>query len=207
MTSTDPKVEREALLLPLLVNGTLDEESLAEVNQYLQRSPSARDEASFLHFVRDSLKEIDRVEGPSELERQHILRRIERTAQSKPWPPPARWGLVAALALALAQATVIGYLATPRGLAPVVQAGGSEPAYRPAGAQPSAALAVQFTEDATARQIRDLLLERGLLVVDGPSAIGVYGLVPANPAADAGAIQEILALLQAEDIVSYASLR
>lgn len=69
-----------------------------------------------------------------------------------------------------------------------------------------ATISIQFVDTATAAQIRDLLAEVGGVIVDGPSAIGLYAVrVPVEPE-DAGAIEVLVQQIQAQtDIVQFAA--
>jgi hypothetical protein len=207
VTSLPGPSERDKLLLPFFANGTLENEDFARVKAHLERSEPARQDADFHHRLRTAIQEIEPPEGPTALDRERILARIHREGCVPQRGKLAPWALAAALLLSLVDAAVLGRVMRASG-DPVLPdpSASREPSYRLAGGRSAAQLAVQFTDAATAEQIRQLLREHGLLMVDGPSALGVYGLALVHPDADAAAIRQALAALHAETIVRYASL-
>ena len=66
-------------------------------------------------------------------------------------------------------------------------------------------LQVTFAPSATEQEIREVLQSAGTVIVDGPSALGIYGLRLADPEGDAAAIEAALVTLQARgDVVTFA---
>jgi hypothetical protein len=199
------KVESSVLMLPFLANDTLSAEERERLESHVEGSASARKELAFLRLVRTALQEAPSVEGPTERERAQILERVcsggdRGTKHSR----GTIWALAAALLLALFEGGWIWQMSYEMAQVP----SHPEPAvesYRPAGSSTSAQIAVQFTDAATAKEIRELLLGQGLLVVDGPSALGVYQLIlGGGGAVDAERIAKVVEALRVQPIVSYA---
>jgi hypothetical protein len=211
MTRSGDGADRDALLLPFLANGTLDDEERARARQHLARSAEARDETAFLDHLRRSLKDLERAELPTADERQRILARIEREGRAAAGARASRWvswALAASLCMVALEGVWLGRLLRAP-LAPSASTAAAEvPAYRTAGGPATAVeLVVQFDDSASARQIQELLLKQGLTIVDGPSARGVYALVRSDRGPSAPAPEALLERLRDEQIVAYAGLR
>jgi anti-sigma factor RsiW len=184
---------REDLELNLAfhVNGTLSPEEQAEIDAWLTADDEARAEAEGLAAIRADMQAED-IRSPGEFGLARLMRDVAReqaAVAAAPAPAPVLrrpwvWQAVAAVALAafLGQTWVAhergaelrygltnGVDATARfGLA----SGGEAP-----GAAASApVLVVAFAPTATEAQIRDLLLQAGVEIVAGPSALGLYRL-------------------------------
>lgn len=185
--------EELALDLPFHVNGTLDPEAAAEIAAWLATDPAARAEAEALAAIRADMQAED-LRSPGEFGLARLMRDIDREAAAAPAPRPAAtaaprvwlWKLAAAVALAafLGQ-TWLGLgrdggplnMAGPRyGLA----GGGDAPG---AAAATAPRLVAAFAPAATEAEIRALLLEAGVEIVAGPSALGLYRLAADDPAA------------------------
>ena len=166
-------------LLPFLANGTLDGDERAEVEAALARDADLRTELATLQSIRARMQD-EEVRGPGEFGLARLTREIEREAQDQ---RVARWqgrGLLQ-LAAALVLAVMVGgYFLS--GDAPT---GG----YELAGDAP--ALTVTFAEDATEARIRAVLLDAGVVIVDGPSVLGFYGLA-VLPDVDVATAEETL---------------
>lgn len=190
MTRTRDEIELD---LPFYVNGTLGPEDKAEVERWLTEDAGLSAEASALATIRESMQAQD-VQSPGEFGLARLMRDVGREAAA---PAPVRahqkpwlWQVAAALAVAVAlgQALLPG---SPR-----------ESRFELAGARDlaaPAALTVGFQPDATEAQIRALLLEQGVEIVGGPSALGLYALsVPegADTQAIVGSLRAAAAIVE-----------
>ncbi len=165
------RTEIEALL-PFYVNGTLRGDERASVEAALDDDARLRDEAAALGHIRQSMRDIDMGHTPGEFGLARLMRDIDRAAPAR--QPAVRrpsallpWGLAAAAAIALV-AVGLGRFGFQES-APYTQAsGGADETF----------LTLAFQPEASQAQVSDLLLEYGLVIVDGPSAIGLYRVDP-----------------------------
>lgn len=179
------------LNLPFHVNGTLSPQEAAEIEAWLAQDDDARAEAEALAAIRADMQAED-IRSPGEFGLARLMRDVGReqaAVAAAPAPAPVLrrplvWQAVAAVALAafLGQTWVAqqrgaelrygltnGVDATARfGLA-----GGGE---APVAAPSAPVLVVAFVPTATEAEIRDLLLNAGVEIVAGPSALGLYRL-------------------------------
>jgi anti-sigma-K factor RskA len=165
------RTEIEALL-PFYVNGTLRGDERTSVEAALDEDARLRDEAETLGHIRQSMRDIDMGHTPGEFGLARLMRDIDRAAPAR--QPVVRrqstrlsWGLAAAAAVALVAVGLgrFGFQDT----APYTQAsGGADETF----------LTLAFQPEASQAQVSDLLLEYGLVIVDGPSAIGLYRVDP-----------------------------
>jgi hypothetical protein len=159
------------LLLPFHVNGTLTPAEQARMDAWLAEDAAAAAQAEGLARVRQDMQaEAPRSPGEFGLARlMRDVRQEQAAATSAPSAAPRRpwlWQAVAALALA----ALLGQVIWPRPAAD----GRFELAG--AGRDAGAALVVGFAASATEAQIRTLLVDLGLEIVAGPSAVGLYRL-------------------------------
>ena len=165
------RTEVEALL-PFYVNGTLRGDERAGVEAALDDDARLRDEVEALGHIRRSMRDIDMGHTPGEFGLARLMRDIDRAAPAR--QPVVRrtgtllpWGLAAAAAVALV-AVGLGRFGFEES-APYTQAsGGADETF----------LTLAFQPEASQAQVSDLLLEYGLVIVDGPSAIGLYRVDP-----------------------------
>jgi anti-sigma factor RsiW len=167
------RTEIEALL-PFYVNGTLRGDERTSVEAALDEDARLRDEAETLGHIRQSMRDIDMGHTPGEFGLARLMRDIDRAAPAR--QPVVRrqsarlsWGLAAAAAVALVAVGLgrFGFQDT----APYTQAsGGADETF----------LTLAFQPEASQAQVSDLLLEYGLVIVDGPSAIGLYRVDPGH---------------------------
>lgn len=176
-------------LLPFYVNGTLEGAERAEVAAAVAADPDLQAEVAALAAVRDTLR-AETVQAPGDFGLARLMREIDQEAAAAPRPVAGPgvsglWRIAAVLALALA----LGQLGW-------IVARDSGPAVTLAG--DGGGLLVAFAPGTTEAEMRDLLLDLDLVIIDGPTAIGLYRLVPGDPDADAAALR---AALQAAPIV------
>lgn len=173
---------RIAELLPFFVNGTLEGEERKAVEAALARDPALAREAEALARLRSGMKAEEPAYTPGEMGLARLMREIDGTGR-QPRPVSRRAWYVAAIAAAFALGAVL--------LAPLMLP--DEPLYEQAsGDAGEAALVVAFRQDAPQGEIARLLLDNGLVIVDGPSALGLYRLSPVE-AVDIEALADRLA--------------
>lgn len=170
MTRARDQIEQD---LPFLVNGTLPDAERVEIEAWLADDAALAAERDALAAIRDSMQAED-VRSPGEFGLARLMRDIGREgggpvtlnpvteAPRRPW----LWQVAAAAAVvALLAQTVFLREGTPTG-------GG----YELAGASQTGDLVVGFVPQASEEAIRALLLDLGLEIVGGPSALGLYRL-------------------------------
>ena len=208
----DDSAQRAAeAVLPWFVNGTLDGDELAAVEQHLRECARCRREIDWLR----ELQGVCAVETPEEAATAHTdatasYRRL-RDRIDRPWPREAlaqRLGRVlqawqrttswAKWAIAVEFGAIVA-------LAVVLAPGGEDPAvYRtlgatPVRATPASTLAVMFDEKATESDLRRILRAAGARIIEGPTEANAYVLEVPPERRDAA-----LAALRAESAVVLA---
>lgn len=171
-------------LLPFYVNGSLADEELAAVEDYLAHSEAAREETAYLELLRKSVKAQPQVNSPGELGLKRLQKQLSdeattatqrgeraselaNSAQQSARGVPVWWrnlAVAACLALVVLGAVSIGGLPGDRGEVGL------------AGGESDAVIQVTFKPEATEQVIRALLLEIGASITQGPSALGIYRL-------------------------------
>jgi len=189
--------EIEALLV-FLANDTLEGEERAAVQAAVDADPALQGELAALRAMRDVMQ-AEEVQSPGELGLARLMREIDAggggatlpEAANLPGPPSRLWQIAAVVlfGLVVAQTAFFGY---DRGSD--FELAGGEPAVVSA----EFTLRVAFAGTAAEAQIRALLLETGLAIVDGPSALGLYTLAAVD---DAARVKGIEALQARNDIV------
>lgn len=188
MTRSRDEIELD---LPFAVNGTLSETERAEFDAQIAEDAQLRAEFDALCAIREGMQGEEH-RGPGEFGLARLMRDVDRpgTAASPIRNRPWVWQAVAALAVA-------GFLGQ------AFWNGGDVPtnaSYDLASAVSSAeaVLIVGFRPAASEAAIRAVLLDAGVEIVGGPSALGLYRLAPA----DGVAPQDAAAILRAAaDIV------
>ncbi len=180
MTDDKKRIEE---LLPFAANGTLEAEEMAEVEAAIADDADLAAELAFLKGLRDDVKARELGTSPGELG----LARLKRAIAAEEAAPAATSGTatvvrtnwwkaaaVAACALFAIQTAVV--FTSPDTVVTLAGGGG------PSGGYDGPVLTTAFSETATEAQIRTLLLEAGVTIVDGPSALGLYRLAPVEGA-------------------------
>lgn len=168
-------------LLPFRANGTLEGADLAAVDAALAEDADLRADLAALTAIRNTMQ-AEEVASPGDFGLARLMRDVD--AESRVAAPVAAndnvvplsrlriWQVAAAAVLAVG----IGFN-LPQfgpGSAPMDSA---EPAgFTLASGGAAADFTVVFAPDATEAELRALLLEAGLEIVSGPSALGIYGL-------------------------------
>ena len=176
-------------LLPFYANGTLEGAERAAVEAALETDADLRAELAALQAIRETVQS-ETVQSPGDLGLARLMRDVEADTRAGAAPPAANdnvvpltrlrlWQVAAALVLALG----LGFNMLPdAGRAPGMDAAMSDGPTAAAeqgftlASGGSADFTVIFAPDATEAQIRALLLEAGVEITGGPSALGLYGL-------------------------------
>lgn len=168
-------------LLPFRANGTLDGADLAAVDAALAEDADLRAELAALTAIRATMR-AEEVASPGDFGLARLMRDVD--AETRVAAPVAAndnvvplmrlriWQVAAAVVLAVG----IGFNLPQFGpsTAPMDSA---EPAgFTLASGGADADFTVVFAPDATEAEMRALLLQAGLEIVSGPSALGIYGL-------------------------------
>jgi len=177
--------EIEALLV-FLANDTLQGDERAEVEAAVAADPQLQGELAAMRAIRDEMQAQAPGVSPGEFGLARLMRDIDREVAA---PAPATrsrfWQGAAAAAVALLFVQSAGFLLAPDTV--IELAGGGS------GQVEGAALTVAFNPAASEGAIRALLLQLDLVIVDGPSALGLYTVV----APDDAAREQALTALQA----------
>jgi anti-sigma factor RsiW len=176
----DPAAHKVAdVLLPWFVNGTLEKDELAFVQQHLGECVRCQREVQWLRELRAACVDGEAAPGASpvfrNLRRQLDEPRAGRGARAslrKFWrraPPWSRWAMAAELVLIVALGAVL--LPATDGL----------PLYRTLGAQSAAvptarSLVVVFDPTTPESELRRMLRKAGARVADGPTQTNAYVL-------------------------------
>lgn len=177
-------------LLPFYLNGTLGAADAVRVKLALQDDAGLQAELEMLRHMRAAVRGDIAGNSPGEIGLARLRREIADA------PPVVQSRRYAPLAAAFVMGAVVSALIAAAALrAP-------EETYRQAGAGVAPmSLVVAFRADARSEQISDLLLAQDAVIIDGPSAIGLYRLsVPEGADLDA----TVAGLVAATDIVESA---
>lgn len=178
------------LLLPFLVNGTLDDDERNRVEAALADDPRLAREAEIAADLRAGIRDLEDPRTPGEFGLARLMRDIGREAEARAQSSdktaahqtdPNRIRALPRYALALAASVAL----VAAGLTALTQTGflgdhGGNPGagdyHQASGSSGNGNLSVAFTPTASQAQVTELLLDHDLVVVDGPSAIGIYRL-------------------------------
>jgi len=178
--------------LPWYVNGQLSAEQREEIEQQLKDDPALQQEVAYLERLRRQIKQSTQ-QTPGEFGLQKLKRDIR---QQRTAPLLKRWKTlaVAASLLVVVQAGVMVSMLQPAdtGMVPL------------SGSQYSGqVIQLQFTDGASAAQIRQLLASVNGSIIAGPSASGVYRVRLAD-SAEQGSFEQRIARLRAQtDVIDF----
>jgi anti-sigma factor RsiW len=156
-------------LLPFLANDTLDGEERAEVERAVAADPALAMELAALKAIRETMQAEDMGASPGDFGLARLLRDVGKEEKATTAAPaagsrPRFWQIAAALLMAV----VIGQ-------AVLLSGSGDSTGFELASGS-EAALTVAFVPDATEAAIRATLLDAGVEITAGPSALGLYQL-------------------------------
>lgn len=176
-------------LLPLYLNGTLDDAGRQSVNLALAADAGLRADLEVLRRIRAAVQSDDIGQSPGEFGLARLKRDLARDAA------PSWTVRIASVAAAFALGAGVSAVVTRQFLQDAAE-------YAQAGAPVTGTqLVVAFRPEATAQEISDLLLSYEATIVDGPSAIGLYR-IGLDKGADTKAVGA--AFIAAHDIVESA---
>lgn len=181
--------EEVELLLPFYLNGTLDESEKEQVEQAFENHPELEEELNFLRQLKTEVQAMPMaINSPGEMG----LKRLQQQLAAKPTGSQVssrwRWAAMAASFLLVVQTSVMILTPGPTG-------------YQQAGEQQTSPLIqVSFKPETTEAEIRQLLLEYQLSIVEGPSALGLYKLSVMDDA------RVTVDQLQQQPIIDFAQL-
>lgn len=185
-------IDDNELLLPWLVNDTLDGDERARVEAWLGQQEDGDALRAFDEALRQQVRS-EQAGSPGAFGLRRLQREIradrkpDRAANDNRWWRPA---IAAAALVILVQGGVLFDQFRDR------------ETYTPLGAgQDGIVLQVEFAPDATQREIGALLRSIGAEIISGPAASGLYRL---RLGEDAGADEAVSALREASDVVRYA---
>ena len=167
MTLSREEIEQ---LLPFLANDTLEGEERDAVEAAVADDPELATELQALRAIRETMQAQEVESSPGEFGLARLMRDVAKEElptieAANTVVRPRIWQIAAAFLMAV----VIGQGVLLSGLD---QQGDS---YQLAGAG-EAVLTVAFLPDVTEAALRNVLLDAGVEIVSGPSALGLYGL-------------------------------
>jgi anti-sigma factor RsiW len=186
MTISQAETTRISELLPFYVNGTLDPAEQSEVEAALNDERDLNEEVQTLALLRENMQNLDVGSTPGEFGLARLMRDIDRIETPKVREPFFLKGLAVAAATAVL-VVGIGWVIQPQ----------SDTFVQASGDAPTEALTVAFQSEATQSEISAILLDLGLEVAGGPSALGLYSLV----ATDGGDLAQLADALRGKTAV------
>jgi anti-sigma factor RsiW len=163
--------QNPAELIPWYLNGTLSPEERAQVEVYLaQGGEAAKAELELQRLIQSQASESECGLTPGAFGWKRLQQDIRRETEKKKAPNRGtdwlRPAMAAAIAVIVIQAVLLNSLWSPD------QTEGLQPLSGTVAAR--GFMQIRFQPDATALQISKLLQEIDAVVVDGPSAAGLY---------------------------------
>ncbi len=174
-------------LLPFLANDTLTGEERAEVEAAEVEDAEMQAELAALRAIRNTMQ-TEQGYSPGEMGLGRLMREVEAEAPAAIRPratPRWAWQAVAAALLAVVVGQAVFLSRAPD------DPGG----FTLAGAD--AAFTIAVRPDTTEEALRALLLDAGVEIVGGPSALGLYQLATIEGVTN----EQAIAILSASDIV------
>jgi putative zinc finger protein len=189
MRQEDERLHRRVWeLLPWYVNGTLPDGEQRTVEAHAARCAPCREEIESCRKLGEALRqEEETAPSPHPARLARLMARLDEAGEGSlaarlrslaaATPRPVRWAMAAQLAalLLLAGAWVWQSSSGAAGAPPALYRTLSDPAPpAPAPVPGAVRVRVVFAEDASERQIRDVLLGIGGQLAAGPSPLGAY---------------------------------
>jgi len=175
MTTLDTKQELESLL-PFYLNGSLDDIDKARIEKALAEDEDLRQELAFAKIMQKQIQQVPE-QSPAEfglkrlqrsLKQQQEKERLQLQSTEQTTSAKKGWqfiAIAASLMLFVQTVTTVQQQSDD-----YMAAGGGKTI------QQGQIVSVTFSSTATELQIRQLLLENNAVIVDGPSALGIYHL-------------------------------
>lgn len=154
-------------LLPFAANGTLTPEEQAELDAALAEDARLAEELRFVEALRDEVRGREVPSSPGEFGLARLKRAV---AAEAPVARRTNWWKAGAVAACALFAVQTGFVLTA-----------SDDRVELAGGGPldeGPVFTVAFSPEATEAEIRALLLDAGVEIIAGPSALGLYRLAP-----------------------------
>lgn len=179
MTNSTEQKEIE-LLLPFYVNGTLDDAENKLVKEAIASNKDLQQELVFLQSLQSQLQQ-QQEQSPGELGLKRLQRMLQKEQTNNETHHQKdntaantdRWKIAAiAACLMLVVQTATNFESD----SDVYMAAGGNTLVQHKGE----IVSITFTPDVSEQQIRSLLLETNVFIVDGPSALGIYRLSVSN---------------------------
>lgn len=170
MTNT---MEQEIeLLLPFYINGTLDNDEKSRVELALAEDTSLQEELAFLQSLQTQVKQQEKEQSPGEFGLKRMQKMLKQEqAKDKVSQHKNGWQYAAMAACLVLVVQTVSHLETEVDTGSFAAAGGSVITQHT-----GKIVSVTFAPEVTEQQIRQLLLETHVFIVDGPSALGIYRL-------------------------------
>jgi len=194
MTDQDRREIEE--LLAFLANGSLEGAEKTRVEEAVAADEKLAGELAALTAMRTTMQAEEDTQSPGEFGHARLMRELDKEATAAPSITPAPkqgrpifWQIAAGVMCAALLGQAVWNTNTDEG--DYILAGGGE-----------ATLTVSFVPTATEEQIRDLLLDAGVEIVGGPSALGFYELEPiegVQPDEAAAILGERIGILESID--------
>ena len=153
-------------LLPFYVNGSLDPEDRAKVEAELLNNSELTGEVEALTKLRETMQQLEFGTSPGQFGLARLLRDIDRNEEKAPSKPVFSWSIAVAAVAAL---VTLGASWMYDRYGPSIDQASGDTQKR---------LTVAFQPDATQAEVSNLLIDLELEIVEGPTAIGLYKLVP-----------------------------
>jgi anti-sigma factor RsiW len=153
------------LLLPFLANGTLEGDELRQVEQAVENDPTLGAELAALRSIRLTMQSDPIDYSPGEIGLARLMREVELERKDAAPAGNSIWKIAAAMLLAVAVGQAV-LLTMNRN---------QQSGYTLAG-ETQAAFSITIQPNATEAELRAVLLDAGVEIVSGPSALGIYGL-------------------------------
>jgi anti-sigma factor RsiW len=174
-------------LLPFLANGTLEGAERDAVEAAVAGDPALQSELTALRAIRETLQ-AEEAFSPGDMGLARLMRAVDdEQVTHQPSSRPYIWQFAAAMLLAVVVGQAL-WFAQPDG----------GPGYELAG---RAAFEISVVETTPEADLRALLLQAGVEIIAGPSALGLYALQPLEGVTET----EARAVLQASPLIESLS--
>lgn len=165
------------LLLPFYINGTLDSDEKERVELALSEDINLQEELVFLQGLQVQVQQQQHESSPGELGLKRLQKMLKQEQAQNDAPHHRKgvslekngWQLATMAACLMLVVQTVTHLETSPNT--YVAAGGSVITQHE-----GKIVSVTFAPDVSEQQIRQLLLETHVFIVDGPSALGIYRL-------------------------------